>query len=286
MMQKKIKTYYLYPFTLMAIILFAISCQQTSQKKKQPVNEIDLKKENWLFKTGDDINYANPNYKPANWHAIKVNKSWSQQGYAEYKGKAWYRLSIKIPSSLKKNKYFQSKKYIKLHLGQIGDVDRTFFNGKFIGQTGNFKPFANERSTKRIYKIPAKYINWDHPNTIAIRVLAKGEKKRGLYKGTPKITCPALSDYSKTQITPYGQNGIFYGQNELSLNYKLILDKGHPFPLECELQCAITSDKIEPDTLYKLISSPLTVNPGQHRNQKFSYSTQKPGFYHFHFSCY
>ncbi len=284
MMQKIIKTGFLYPFSLLVIMLLTTNCQNSIKKKKQPVSEINLAKENWLFKTGDEINWANPNYVPGNWNNIQTGKSWHQEGVEDYKGKAWYRLSINIPSDFKKNIYFQSKNYLNLHLGKIGDADRTFFNGKFIGQTGNFKPFKKEKRTERIYKIPAKYIKWDQPNTISIRVLAKEDNKRGLYKGTPKITCPALSDYSKTQITPSSQNGIFYGKDKLLLNYKLTLASAHPFPLESELQCVITSDKHKPDTIYKLISAPLIVSPGQHSKQKFSFSTLTPGFYHFHFN--
>ncbi|MEZ4764274.1 MAG: hypothetical protein R3C26_14170 [Calditrichia bacterium] len=63
-----------------------------------------------------------------------------------------------------------------LLLGQIDDLDETYFNGKLIGRTGERtgrrKPDVrgNEWQIYRAYEIPNELINYDGNNLIAVRV--------------------------------------------------------------------------------------------------------------------
>lgn len=121
----------------------------------------------WKFKTGDSLQWAQPEYNDANWDNLKTGLWWAHAGY-KYGGYAWYRKRIVIPSSLKKA--VQELGYLRLSLGQIQDVDETYLNGSLIGHTGTISPFEGKWGEPRNYFVKASEIRWDAPNTIAVRV--------------------------------------------------------------------------------------------------------------------
>lgn len=142
--------------------------------------EIDLEGE-WKFSTGDDLNWAKDNFDDKNWSNIIAPGFWESQGLREYDGYAWYRKKVFISSSLKNKK-------LVLVLGKIDDVDQTFFNGKQIGNTGDFSLLPenfnqNEQYRQlRGYYIPKNIIRFDQENVIAIRVY-DGFKEGGICEG-------------------------------------------------------------------------------------------------------
>ena len=115
----------------------------------------------WKFTTGDNANYAKPDFNDEAWKTIKVDTTWESQGYDKYDGIAWYRIHVVLPSNLKEtNQLLQA---LQLALGRIDDADETYFNGHKIGSGMGW-------DIMRAYLIPFGLIKWDKENTIAIRV--------------------------------------------------------------------------------------------------------------------
>ncbi|MCX6169814.1 MAG: hypothetical protein NTX65_10770 [Ignavibacteriales bacterium] len=135
----------------------------------------------WEFKTGDDNNWKEVKLNEKSWDKIFVPGFWENQGYQDYDGFAWYRLSFKIDDK------FQNKKFV-LVLGKIDDLDEVYLNGKLIGSTGNMnrQPIRyntrNEYQIFRGYFIPQDLLQLNQENVIAVRVY-DGFKDGGIYQG-------------------------------------------------------------------------------------------------------
>jgi len=140
----------------------------------------------WKFITGDEKEYKEFKYDDSKWKPIFVPGYWETQGYADYNGVAWYRKSFTI------KKTFGDDKLV-LILGKIDDIDEVYLNGQLIGQTGVFNQnpdksnFDNEWSEFRGYLFPAKLLNMNGENVIAVRVY-DGYINGGIYEGPIGIT--------------------------------------------------------------------------------------------------
>lgn len=122
----------------------------------------------WKFNIGDDENWARKDFDDAHWDTLGAPGRWQDQGYVGYFGYAWYRRTITIDPTSASN-------YLYLHLGNIDDVNEVYFNGVFIGQTGRFPPeFETAYNIPVVYPIPKDLIQFNAPNTIAIRVFDEG----------------------------------------------------------------------------------------------------------------
>lgn len=118
----------------------------------------------WQFMIGDDPQRAESRFNDGGWETIMVPSSWENQGFPGYDGYAWYRRQVTIPSAHK-------GAALVLFMGYIDDVDEVYFNGLRIGHKGSFPPhFSTAYNTERRYAIPAELIQYDKPNTIAVRV--------------------------------------------------------------------------------------------------------------------
>ena len=122
----------------------------------------------WKFKTGDDPSYKEPDYDDVVWDEILVTSKWENQGYRDYDGFAWYR------KTFRNTKAMSDEKIIVL-LGKIDDIDEVYFNGEFIGSTGNFNNTdrnssgSNTYDALRGYLIPGNILKRGQ-NVIAVRV--------------------------------------------------------------------------------------------------------------------
>lgn len=147
----------------------------------------------WKFKLGDEEEYKEPNYDDSAWDEVFVPGYWESQGYAGYNGVAWYRKTFTIDQTPDDDK-------LVLMLGKIDDIDETYLNGKLIGQTGVFSVipeksnFNNEWQELRGYIFPAKLLNKNGNNVIAVRVF-DGYINGGIYEGPIGIT--TQSNYRK-----------------------------------------------------------------------------------------
>ncbi len=125
--------------------------------------EINLQCE-WRFEIGDNLDFADPNYNDSKWVTVSVPDAWEDEGFPGFNGYGWYRISFVIPKQLK-------NKIIVLKLGQIDDVDRTYFNGRFIGGYGDFPPnYITAYDVDRMYEIPSNFIEFGRENTLSVRV--------------------------------------------------------------------------------------------------------------------
>jgi len=134
-----------------------------------PASAINLNKEidlsgKWHFEIGDNLDYVRPGYNDSKWETIIVPSAWENEGFPGYDGYGWYRISFVIPKEL-------SNKVLYLRLGQIDDVDRTYFNGRFIGGNGDFPPsYQTAYDVNRLYALPSAFINFGKKNTLAVRI--------------------------------------------------------------------------------------------------------------------
>lgn len=149
----------------------------------------------WKFETGDNSNFAKPEFDDGTWKIIKVDTFWEKQGYENYDGIAWYRARVILPSSLKdkKNRIIEA---LHLSLGKIDDGDETYMNGKKIGGIWGWE-------TERNYIIPFNLVEWDKENIIAIRVNDTGGNG-GMYGRPTSIEDASLADVMqiKTNLKP------------------------------------------------------------------------------------
>jgi cephalosporin-C deacetylase-like acetyl esterase len=177
--------------------------------------------EGWVCHTGDDETWADPDLDDANWKPIEVGKSWEQAGLGDYDGFAWYRLRFRMPTSLKNDADFQTYSALKLRLGKIDDVDRTWFNGDAIGETGSFPPdFSGAYDTVREYKVPADLIHWDEDNVIAVRVYDH-DGAGGMYEGPHGIEAACWRDFFDITFGFGRGDGIFVEEDGFEVGAKL-----------------------------------------------------------------
>lgn len=124
----------------------------------------------WKFNIGDNMAWAEKDFDDSQWDEIRVPGHWEDQGYVQYDGYAWYRLSFEVPAELKNNQLY-------LSLDRIDDVSQVFFNGELIGQTGLFPPrYETAYNNAGTYPVPEELIRFNGSNTIAVRVFDEGRE--------------------------------------------------------------------------------------------------------------
>ena len=157
----------------------------------------DVSTKKALFHKGDDMNWAKPETKDADWKTIDMTKNWDDQGYAINNAYAWYRIHLTIPSSLLKGA--EQQKFVIFDLPKADDTDECYLNGKLIGKTGGMPSdqggYKSAWSIERSYPVDAKTggIRWDEENVIAIRVYNGGEPG-GLFERPLSVRIPSLLD--------------------------------------------------------------------------------------------
>ena len=148
---------------IIAFVLFVILCNTAEVFANNPKQIVNLKGI-WKFTIGDNPDWKNPNYDDKNWDEVYVPRSWEENGYNDYNGFAWYRTEFELLDDI-------TEEIVYLSLGYIDDADEVYINGHFIGGFGNMPPNVSTAfDTHRRYEIPLKYLNFDAPNHIAVRV--------------------------------------------------------------------------------------------------------------------
>jgi len=158
------------------ILLLALGSLWACNQKTVP-EVINLQE--WMFKTGDSLNWAKPEYNDASWDTQAAGIMWETQGYPGYDGYAWYRKSFVLPEEMLKQAFFKDS--FDIDLGKVDDTEETYLNGHLLGKNGTL---VNEGDTtkfeadrmgynkRRLYIIPANdpHILWGKQNTLAVRV--------------------------------------------------------------------------------------------------------------------
>jgi alpha-galactosidase len=191
--------------TLVFLSLFFCMCKQT----KQPTCMILL--DNWKFKTGDSLIFANPDYNDDDWRSINPAIYWEQQGLPEYDGYAWYRVTFNLPDALRKNAFFKDS--VLITIGKIDDTEQTFLNGEIIGENARSIPvrqkpdsFEGDNEAYRLFRsyllaVRDPRLKWNKQNILAIRVHDHGGMG-GLYElDQQTVSMLDVKDFVKLDYT-------------------------------------------------------------------------------------
>ena len=148
-----------------------------------------------LVQSGDKPEYKDLNYNDSNWTLLAVPTN-----YLTVFGKEtnifWTRIHFRFPAYLPDRDW-------GIKLGEIYDVDETFFNGVKIGGRGTFEaPMTHAYEWDRMYQIPTKLINTNGDNVIAIRSKGAFDNAGGMVSGQYEIAPydQMLSQFYKTSI--------------------------------------------------------------------------------------
>lgn len=116
----------------------------------------------WHFQTGDDPAWAAADFDDAEWPMIPAEKGWSEQGYKDYTGFAWYRLRV-IPGA--------KPVPLALLIPYISNSYEVYLNGRMIGRVGGLPPHEKiVLAGFRMFQVPADALTPGTANSIAIRV--------------------------------------------------------------------------------------------------------------------
>src|SRR5215469_11787000 len=94
----------------------------------------------WRFHPGDDPRWADPSFNDSAWPLLRGDKSWSDQGYKNMGGYAWYRARVLVPAA---------EKPLALYIPRIYTDYQVFADGKPLEHCR-----ASELGRGPIYNLP------------------------------------------------------------------------------------------------------------------------------------
>lgn len=112
------------------------------QTQREPVVSLDGL---WRFHTGDNPVWADPNFDDSQWPLVRSDKSWSQQGYKDYGGFAWYRFTVDVPDGSREWSIF---------LGPMETGYQLFIDGHFLGSHGPILGIQVLAASNHLFAIP------------------------------------------------------------------------------------------------------------------------------------
>lgn len=95
-----------------------------------------LRNGTWLFKTGDDPSWSQPNLPDRDWMQVSVPHDWRDPpiSYTQSNATAWYRRHFNTSSQ---QLQAATQGILRLALGSVSSADTTYLNGIQIGSTGS-----------------------------------------------------------------------------------------------------------------------------------------------------
>ena len=181
------------------LLLMAIVAMMTISAAAQDVSVKQAR-----FHQGDDMSWAKPETRDADWKTIDMTKNWDDQGYEINNGYAWYRVHLTIPKTILNG--FDDPKFVVFDLPKADDADECYLNGRQIGKKGSMPGdaggYKSAWSVERSYPVDVKTggIRWDADNVIAIRVYNGGEPG-GLFDRPLSVRVPSALDGIKMKFT-------------------------------------------------------------------------------------
>ena len=128
-------------------------------RDREPMASLDGQ---WRFHPGDDPEWANPTFDDSRWPLISSTEGWSEQGYKNMSGLAWYRARVVIPDD---------GRPLSIYVPWIGSNYQIFVDGQIIGGLGRMPPHESAFMTApRTYRLPEVATSRAHAALIAIRV--------------------------------------------------------------------------------------------------------------------
>lgn len=149
--------------------------------------------------------YAAVDLDDSAWHSIQTPKVWEEEGYPNIDGIGWYRKTVELTAE-------QAGLPAKVALAKIDDRDKTYINGRLVGET-------NMYNEDRLYAIPAGVLKAGK-NVIAVRVedtgggggIYGGDDQCYLLTGEEKINLAGLWKFSITEVNDVA---VTLGPNDL-----------------------------------------------------------------------
>ena len=109
-------------------------CAQTVEISHLGTGTVNLAGQ-WKFHPGDNPHWADPNFDDSGWKLVKVPLSLQKQGYPNFSGYGWYRLTLhRYPRTAAPD--------LRLAVSAVSHVSAFFANGVQFGQFGEFPPEA------------------------------------------------------------------------------------------------------------------------------------------------
>ncbi|MFY9115994.1 MAG: acetylxylan esterase [Bacteroidales bacterium] len=161
----------------------------------------------WKFRTGNDLSWADPHTDDSLWDTLSISTCWEAQGYPGYDGYAWYRKEITLPEEVARAVTYY--KGLEVRYQNADDADALYFNGHYIGRTGNFPPnYKSAYGEERVYVVPLAYIHTDAPNTMAIQVYDDGGEG-GLLTSAVTLRPVTPAPVIETEVYAVAEDGVF-----------------------------------------------------------------------------
>ncbi len=114
----------------------------------------------WRFHTGDNPAWADPNFDDSRWPLLRSDEAWSQQGYKNYGGFAWYRFTVAVP---------QGSRNWSIYLGPMETGYQLFVDGRLAGSFGPILNSRNYAASSRAFAIYPAAASGPRTFHIAIR---------------------------------------------------------------------------------------------------------------------
>jgi serine phosphatase RsbU (regulator of sigma subunit) len=111
------------------------------QTGREPVASLDGL---WRFHTGDNSAWADPNFDDSQWPLLRSDEAWSQQGYTNYGGFAWYRFTVAVP---------ESDRDWSIYLGPMETGYQLFIDGRLAGSFGPILNSWNYSASGRVFAV-------------------------------------------------------------------------------------------------------------------------------------
>ena len=120
----------------------------------------------WRFHLGDDpdgkLGWADPAFDDSQWTLLRSSRGWSEQGYKDYSGIAWYRFKIIVAPG---------NEHLGILIPRLLTSYEIFIDGKLAGGLGGLPPHGRYVvGFDQIFPLSTDSASAGHPIVIAIRV--------------------------------------------------------------------------------------------------------------------
>ncbi len=149
-----------------ALLAALLAVAGTSAADAQPAVEpsIDISGI-WLFRPGDETEYARPDYDDSAWEAMQVPVGW-KRGRSPGAEIAWYRKDVRLPAESDR-----TDPDLGVAIGKINSAYEIYAGGILLGGVGRLPPFPSQNYDQLgIYRIPSQAIASDGRLVLALRI--------------------------------------------------------------------------------------------------------------------
>lgn len=121
----------------------------------------------WRFHPGDSPTvdgkpaWAAPDFDDSKWALIEGGKSWSEQGYRDMSGFAWYRFAVRVPAG---------SATASLLLAPIVTSFRVYVDGAPVGGWGNMPPVHTPNTSFSFHEFPLTTSRSDSARTVEVAI--------------------------------------------------------------------------------------------------------------------